>query len=136
MDLQKFQAGQLYKSVQACRPKDYTKAIWLTVAAIILAAALVFLAVVLGWKPAQDNSQAKANQVQGLYIFTDCKPVQQYEYLGTVQNGFRMAGSAQYQPVRDRLIKKLQEQFPAANGAIFYLNNGSADKCDAIKFLQ
>ena len=84
-------------------------------------------------KPA-DNNQAVVNQLQGIYIFTDSKPLQAYDYLGTVKNGARLAGSAQYQPVRDRLIKKVKEDYPDADGAIFYFNNGSADRCDAIKF--
>lgn len=86
--------------------------------------------------PPGDHSLATVNQLQGVYIFTDCTPAGKYEYLGTVQNGTRIAGSSQYGPVRDRMIKKVREEYPAANGAIFHFNNGSADKADAIKFDQ
>lgn len=81
-----------------------------------------------------EKSKAVANQVQGLYIFTDCTPATSYTYLGTVQNGFRFSGSAQYQPVRDKLIKKIKERYPDADGVIFHFVNGAADKADAIKF--
>lgn len=82
-----------------------------------------------------DNDKAKAevNQLQGVYVFTDSKPIKEYDYLGTVKNTFTM-GSGQYQPLRDKLIKKLKKDFPTADGAIFYFNNGSTDRCDAIKF--
>lgn len=80
------------------------------------------------------KATAEVNQLQGLYVFTDSKPVAAYDYLGTVKNGTRIAGSAQYQPVRDRLIKKIKEDFPNAEGVIFSFVNGAADKADAIKF--
>lgn len=72
--------------------------------------------------------------MQGLYIFTDCKPLYEYEYLGSVKNGARFAGSSQYQPVRDGLIKKIKSDYPQADGVIFHFVNGAADKADAIKF--
>ena len=81
----------------------------------------------------QDPGQlATVNQLQGLYIFTDCRPVNQFQYLGSVKNGFRMAGSSQYTAVRDRLIKKVKADYPAANAIIFHLNDKSADFADAI----
>lgn len=81
-----------------------------------------------------DHSQATVSQLQGLYVFTDATPLAPYEYLGSVQNGTRLAGSSQYQPVRDRLIKKLKQEYPAANGVIFHFVNNAPDKADAIKF--
>lgn len=81
-----------------------------------------------------DNSLATVNQLQGLYVFTDCKPVGEYKYLGTVKNGMRIAGSAQYEPVRDRLLKKIKQDYPEANGVIFSFVNGAADRADAIQF--
>lgn len=82
-----------------------------------------------------DNSLATVNQLQGLWVFTDCKPVAEYKYLGSVKtSGVISIGSAQYQPVRDRLIKKLRHDYPDANGVIFHFVNGAADKADAIQF--
>lgn len=101
----------------------------------LTASLLIGLLIAARVKPA-GNNQAEVNQLQGIYIFTDCRPLDPYDYLGTVKNGTRLSGSAQYQPVRDRLLKKLKQDYPEANGAIFYFNNGSADRADAIKFRQ
>lgn len=80
-------------------------------------------------------SQAEVNQVQGILIFTDSKPLQEYTYLGTVK-AYRIVGSSQYQPVRDYLIKKIRKDYPAANGAIFHLTSGGTDHADAIKLQE
>lgn len=98
----------------------------------LIATALISLLIAARTNP--DYSRATANQVHGLYIFTDADPVQNYDYLGTVQNGIRLAGSSQYQPVRDRLIKKVKDQYPAADGIIFHFANNAPDMADAIKF--
>src|SRR5262245_29918473 len=90
-----------------------------------------------GRKPAYDskNSTAEVNQIEGLLIFTDSKPVKEYEYLGTVKsNGTMGLGNPQYEGVRGRLIKKVKSEYPKADGVIMYLNYGQADKADAIKF--
>jgi hypothetical protein len=50
------------------------------------------------------KATGEVEQMQGLYIFTDSKPVLDYEYLGTVKVTFAL--DAQYQGVRDKLIKK------------------------------
>lgn len=80
------------------------------------------------------NSSAEVNQVEGLYIFTDSKPVKEYEYLGTVKSNSGGFGDSQYTGVRSRIIKNCKKDFPKADGIILYLNSGEADKADAIKF--
>ena len=83
------------------------------------------------------KSTAEVNQIQGIFIFTNSKPLSEYEYLGSIKTSSIVSlGSAQYQPVRDKMIKKIKKDYPQANGAIFYFNNGSADKADAIKFKE
>lgn len=79
------------------------------------------------------KTTAEVNQEQGLYIFTDSKPVLEYEYLGTISSSGAFGGS-QYADVKQRLIKKCKKDFPQADGIIFYFKDGSADKADAIKF--
>lgn len=82
----------------------------------------------------QESQQlGKVSQLQGMYIFTDSKPVNDFKKMGTVKNGFRFSGSSQYTAIRDRLIKKIKIQFPEANGIIIYLNDGSTDFAEAIK---
>jgi hypothetical protein len=83
------------------------------------------------------NYQAKratgeVEQMQGLYIFTDSKPVLEYEYLGTVKATFGL--DSQYQGVRDKLIKKAKSDFPEADALIMQFKSGGTDRCDAIKF--
>lgn len=78
------------------------------------------------------KATGEVEQMQGLYIFTDSKPVLEYEYLGTVKATFGM--DSQYQGVRDKLITKAKKDFPAADGLMMQFKSGGTDKCDAIKF--
>ncbi len=79
------------------------------------------------------KNTAEVNQVSGYYIFTDCKPTQEYTYLGEIKSSGSFGGS-QYADVRDRLIKKAAKEYPKADGLIFTFVSGSADKCEAIMF--
>jgi len=78
------------------------------------------------------KSTGEVEQMQGLYIFTDSKPVLEYEYLGTVKASMGM--DSQYQGVRDKLVKKAKKDYPDADGLIMQFKSGGTDKCDAIKF--
>jgi hypothetical protein len=81
------------------------------------------------------KSTAEVEQQEGIYIFTDSKPVKDYDYLGTIKtSGVISFGDAQYSGVRDKLIKKCKKDFPNAEGIIFTFKSGGADKADAIKF--
>ncbi len=93
-----------------------------------LTALVAFTAVI--YEPKKATGEVE--QMQGLYIFTDSKPVLEYEYLGTVTATFGM--DSQYQGVRDKLIKKAKKDFPSADGLIMQFKSGGTDKCDAIKF--
>lgn len=75
---------------------------------------------------------AEVNQLQGLYIFSDCKPILDYDYLGTVKSTITFDG--QYQSVRDKLIERTKEKYPNADGIILNLKAGRTDRCDVIKF--
>lgn len=79
-------------------------------------------------------STSEVNRIEGLLIFTDSKPVLEYEYLGTVKSNTGGFGNPQYEGVRNRLINNVKKEYPQAEGAIMYLNYGQADKADAIKF--
>lgn len=79
------------------------------------------------------KNHAEVTQLQGLFIFTDSKPMGEYEYLGTAKSKTSFSGT-QYTDVRDRLIKKVKEDFPQAEGVIFNFKAGSTDTADAIKF--
>ncbi len=86
----------------------------------------------LAWNKTPDINKAEVNQVQGIFIFTDCKPLSSYTYLGTINHN-TSSWNPQYTNVRDKIIDKVRKQYPQADGIIFYLNSGGADKADAIK---
>lgn len=81
------------------------------------------------------KNTAEAEQYQGIYVFTDSKPVKQYDYLGSVKSsGF--SGGGQYEDVRDKLIKKTKADFPTADAIILHLKAGGTDHADAIKLKE
>ena len=73
-------------------------------------------------------STGEVNTIEGLYIFTDAKPVKETEYLGSVKIGFAVSGS--YQEIINKLAKKVRKEYPAAQALIFDGN----DKAQAVKF--
>lgn len=79
-----------------------------------------------------NKKTAEVTSIQNLKIFTDCEPVMEYEYLGTVKGSMTVTG--QYEPVRNVLIKKAKKEYPQAEGIILHLVNGGIDKADVIKF--
>jgi len=84
-------------------------------------------------KIANEKATATVNQVQGVFLFVDCSPATQYDYLGSVEIKNSKYGD-QYQPVRDALLKALKNKYTQADGAILHFVNGARDKADAIKF--
>ncbi|MFN4084274.1 MAG: hypothetical protein ACK4K9_11645 [Bacteroidia bacterium] len=78
------------------------------------------------------RSTAEVEQYQGVFVFTDSKPVMPYDYLGTVKS--TVGWDSQYEGVRDKLIGKAKKEFPTADGLIFHFKSGGTDRCDAIKF--
>ncbi|MGH1339259.1 MAG: hypothetical protein ACRBFS_24285 [Aureispira sp.] len=84
--------------------------------------------------PKSDNNLAEVNRMQGVYVFTDSEPVQDYEHLGTAKGPSLSFSSGQYQAVRDILIKRTLKQFPKADGVILHFYDGGIDKADAIIF--
>jgi len=75
---------------------------------------------------------AEVFTIENLKVFTDCEPVLEYEYLGTVSKIFALSG--QYEPLRNAIIQKAKKNYPTAEGIIFHFVNGGIDKADVIKF--
>ena len=82
----------------------------------------------------QSNTDAKASRYNGILVFSDCTPVKDYEYLGTVKRNTGGFGCSQYECVRDGLIEKAKEDYPEVDGIILNLRAGGKDQADAIKF--
>lgn len=76
---------------------------------------------------AVSKKTAEVNQESGLYIYTDCKPVKEYEYLGTVKV---ITFQGIYKEAIPLLIKKAKKEYPSAEGIIYI----DSEKADVIKF--
>lgn len=98
-------------------------------------ASVLFILFGFGYKYTYEvnNSTADVERIEGLYIFTDSKPVKEHEYLGTVDYKVGWGGT-QYTQVRDKLIKRAKKEYPKADAVIISLNSGQADKADVIIF--
>lgn len=77
-----------------------------------------------------DKSAAVVSSEQGVYIFVQCKPVAEYEYLGTIKKSVALTGEPS--EMLNAMLKKLKKDFPAADGIIF--TSADMDKADAVKF--
>ena len=81
------------------------------------------------------KSTAEAEQIEGLYVFVDSKPVSEYTYLGTVKGaGVGASFNPQYNTIRNAMLKKVRKEYSSADGVILHLNAGGKDSADAIKF--
>lgn len=78
-----------------------------------------------------NSATAEVVKIDGLYIFTDCKPVMNYDSLGVVDLGF--VSGTQYESIRTNLIKRTRKKFPNANGLILNLDKKGLDKGIVIK---
>lgn len=95
---------------------------------------IIFLNIV-AFKTLNKKNLAEVEQMQGFYVFTDSKPVAEYDYLGTVKNSVSFS-SGQYQSIRDILIKKARKEYPSGDGIILHFVNGGTDKADIIKLKE
>jgi hypothetical protein len=78
------------------------------------------------------KANAEVSIIDGVYIFTDSKPLSQFEELGVVELSF--SSDTQYQSIRDNLLKKAKKKYPNMDGIIMDFNKKGVDKCIAIKF--
>ena len=70
-------------------------------------------------------ASARVTQVDGLYIFTDCLPTNQFDSIGSVGLGF--ISGTQYENIKTNLIKRTKKQFPEAEGLILKLKKNGLD---------
>lgn len=71
---------------------------------------------------------AEVTYRSGLYIYTDSKPVMEYEHLGNVT--YKLTMSGKYHEIIPALIKKAKKDYPGAEGIIYT----SGESCEVIKF--
>lgn len=82
--------------------------------------------------PEQETKKemAAVQQIEGLYVFLQCKPVAANEYLGSVKKS--LAWSGKPEEMLNSMIKKVKKDYPKADGIVF--TNIDMDKADAIQF--
>jgi len=78
------------------------------------------------------KNTAEVNTEMGLYIFTESKPIMEYDYLGTVKTSISWTGY--YPELKSILIKKVKKDYPQANAIIINFKNGGDAYADVIKF--
>ena len=88
-------------------------------------------ATMIKFKEGEDKSKCRVNRQQGLYVFCDCKPMQEYERLGEIVGAGGL--STLYSDLRNRLIKKVIKKYKTADGIIINLVEGGRDRADAIQ---
>ncbi|MBR5677678.1 MAG: hypothetical protein IKX20_06035 [Paludibacteraceae bacterium] len=79
-----------------------------------------------------DKSLARVNSHMGIFVFVDNMPINQYTSVGYIKNA--KAGSADYNVIRNKLIKLCLKKFPSTQGVIPHLVSGGHDSGEAIKF--
>ena len=90
-------------------------------------------AVIIKFKDQTNNSHARVNQYQGVYIFVDNDPLTPYDYAGNIIPKNK-SNSNQYTSIRELFLQKCVKDFGQAKGMILKFVNGGADIGDAIKF--
>lgn len=94
----------------------------------------MFLVVAIGMASFNFLQQAKniaeVSQKEGYYVFTDSKPINEYEYLGTVKTG-PVVKSVKHREIMDVLLKNARKKYPEGEAIIL-----SSDyfEADVIKF--
>ena len=71
----------------------------------------------------------EVEQVEGIYIFYRCKPVKEYEYIGTYK--IKLTWTGQPEEMFNKLVKKSKEKYPNLQAIVI---DDNMEKCDAIKF--
>ena len=81
----------------------------------------------------QQESQTRTaivNQIEGLYIYILCTPVNEFQIIGSDEKHFVLSGNPS--ELIKSFIKRTKKDYPNANGIIFSTYN--LDKCQIIKF--
>lgn len=79
------------------------------------------------------KSTAEVEQYQGVYVFSDCKPVCEYDYIGKVNAFWVMKND--YETIRDEIVRLVKKKHKEANAVIIHFSNDSFSG-DAIKIKE
>ncbi len=95
----------------------------------------IALTIILGFSVIRytpSYSTSEVLKIDGLFIFSDSKPVMPHDSLGVVDLGF--VSGTQYETVRNNLLKRAKRAYPNADGIILNLNKKGLDNYYVIKF--
>ena len=79
------------------------------------------------------NNTAEVDQEDGLYIFTDSKPVAEYETLGFIVTSIPIMDN--YETQRDAFIKKAKNKYKTLEGLILHTNPTNV-QAEVIRFKE
>ena len=79
-----------------------------------------------------DKPLARVRKINGLFVFTDCEPVNDYDIVERESATFGF--KADYGSIRNKLIKKAIKDYPDADGVILQFTTGGTDRAVVIKF--
>ena len=74
----------------------------------------------------------QALEQQGLLVFSDCYPLQEYRTLGSVTKYW--SWTREYEEMRDGLIKKARRAYPEAEAVLLKARNGVVYEAEVITF--
>ena len=80
----------------------------------------------------KDKDLARVNTHLGLFVFTDCMPVNTYSFVGKINRAGGL--NVDYNVLRDKLLKKANNRYPTAQGIIPRFVSGGHDTAEAIRF--
>ena len=106
--------------------------IFYLIAGIVCIAVFSFsLDAIAGNKDKDTKKQAEVNQSNGVYIFVQSRPVQEYDVLGTVEkHGIVWNGSPR--EMFKTIIRRAKRDYPECEGVIF--DNLQLNHASCIKF--
>jgi hypothetical protein len=79
------------------------------------------------------NSQSKVNQYQGVNVFVDSEPLDDFDYVGSVLDKGK-SNIFQYNELRDKLIAVCKKEIMNSKAIVLKLIYGGTDTGDVIKF--
>lgn len=83
------------------------------------------------FQAAPDKSACNAEKIEGVYVFIHCKPVAQYDFVGTVKiTGMVSVNSLDH--MMNLCIKQARKDYPTADAII--VTGANCEKADAVKF--
>ena len=80
-----------------------------------------------------NNSHSKVNQYQGVNVFVDSAPLNDYDYVGSVLDKGK-SNIFQYNELRDKLIAICKKEISNSRAIMIKLVYGGTDTGDVIKF--